>query len=47
MVTAMNKKPVRKPRNILINPDALHEARGEALRLRKTVGEWLEEDKGT
>ena len=43
MVTSMNKKSVRKPRNILINPDALHKARVEALRERKTVGQWLEE----
>jgi len=39
----MNEKSVRKPRNVLINPDALHRARVEALRGRKTVGEWLEE----
>jgi len=27
----------------LINPDALHKARVEALRERKTIGQWLEE----
>ena len=39
----MNKKIFRKPRNVLINPDALHEARVEALRERKSLGQWLEE----
>ena len=43
MVTLKNRKSVRKPRNILINPDALHKARVEALRERKTIGQWLEE----
>ena len=43
MVTQKNRKSVRKPRNILINPDALHKARVEALRERKTIGQWLEE----
>ena len=43
MVTAMNEKPVRKPRNVKIDPEALHRARVEALRERKTIGEWLEE----
>jgi len=43
MVTLKNRKSARKPRNVLINPDALHEARVEALRSRKTIGEWLEE----
>jgi len=43
MVTPMNEKIVRKPRNVLINPDALHKARVEALRERKTLGEWVEE----
>ncbi len=43
METLMNKRALRKPRNVLINPDALHEARVEALRVRKSVGEWLEE----
>jgi len=42
-VSAMNKEFVRKPRNILIDPEALHKARVEALRSRKTLGEWLEE----
>jgi predicted HicB family RNase H-like nuclease len=39
----MNEKPVRKPRNIKINPDILLKARIEALRSRKTLGAWLEE----
>jgi len=43
MVAAMNEKPVRKPRNVKIDPEALHKARVEALRSRKTLGEWLEE----
>ena len=43
MVTSMNKKSARKLRNILTNPDALHKARVEALRERKTIGQWLEE----
>jgi len=43
MVTAMNEKPVRKPRNVKIDPEALHRARVEALRERKTIGQWLEE----
>ena len=42
-IVAMNEKLVRKPRNVLINPEALHRARIEALRSKKTVGEWLEE----
>ena len=42
-MTLMNEKVLRKPRNIKINPDVLHEARVEALRSRKTLGEWLEE----
>ena len=35
----MNEKPVRKPRNVKIDPEALHRARIEALRARKTLGE--------
>ena len=42
-VTPMNEKPVRKPRNVKIDPEALHKARVEALRSKKTLGEWLEE----
>jgi len=38
-----NEQPVRRPRNILIDPEAIHKARIEALRSRKTIGEWLEE----
>ena len=33
------QKVVRKPRSILIDPDAVH----EALRSKKTLREWLEE----
>ena len=43
MITPINEKPVRKPRNVKIDPEALHRARVEALRSKKTVGEWLEE----
>ncbi|MBA7513033.1 hypothetical protein ES705_05042 [subsurface metagenome] len=43
MVTPMNEKPIRKPRNVLIDPEALHKARVEALRQKKKLGEWLEE----
>jgi len=38
-----NKQSARKPRNILIDPEAIHKARIEALRAKKTIGEWLEE----
>ncbi len=38
-----DEKIVRKPGNVFINPDALHEARVEALRARKPLGQWLEE----
>ena len=43
MVTPTNEKPVRKPRNVLINPETLHKARVEALHAKKVLGEWLEE----
>jgi len=43
MVSLVNEKIIRKPRNILIDPEALHRARVEALRAKKTLGEWLEE----
>ena len=43
MVTLRNRKSVRKPRHVLIDPEALHKARVEALRSKKTMGEWLEE----
>lgn len=43
VVIPMNEKPIRKPRSVKIDPEALHRARVEALRARKTVGEWLEE----
>ena len=43
MVTLMNEKPIRKPRNIKIDPEAVHRARVEALRSKKSLGEWLEE----
>ena len=39
----MNEKLLRKPSDVKINPEALHKARVEALRSRKTLGEWLEE----
>ena len=42
----MNEKSIRKPRNVKIDPEALHRARVEALRSRKTLGEWLEETIG-
>jgi len=35
----MNEEIVGKPRNVLINPDAFH----EALRARKSLGQWLEQ----
>ena len=38
----MNEK-IRKPRHVLIDPEALRNARIEALRSKKTLGEWLEE----
>jgi len=44
MVTVMNKKPIiRKPRNVKIDPEALYRTRVEAVRERKTLGQWLEE----
>ena len=43
MVTPMKEKAVRKPRNIKIDPEAVHRARVEALRSKKSLGEWLEE----
>ena len=43
MVAPMNEKPVRKPRNVKIGPEAILRARIEALRSDKTSGEWLEE----
>jgi len=39
----MNEKIIRKPHNVKINPEGLHKARVEALRSKKTLGEWLEE----
>ena len=43
MVIEMNEKGIRKPRNIKIDPEAVHRARVEALRSKKVLGEWLEE----
>jgi len=43
MASLMNEKVVRKPRNVLLDPEVLREARIEALRSRKKLGEWLEE----
>jgi len=37
------RKSLRKPRNVKIDPEALHRARVEALRSKKKLGEWLEE----
>ena len=34
---------IRKPRNVKINPDTIIKARIEALRTKKTLGEWLEQ----
>jgi len=42
MVTTINEKSVRKPRHVLIDPEALRKARIEALRSKKTLGEWLD-----
>jgi len=39
----MSEKSARKPRHVLIDPEALHKGRVEALRSKKTLGEWLEE----
>ncbi len=39
----MNERIVRKPRNVLIDPEILREARIEALCSEKKLGEWLEE----
>jgi len=43
IVTPMNEKPIRKPRSVKIDPEALHRARVEALRSKKSLGAWLEE----
>jgi len=43
MVTPRNRKSLRKPRHVLIDPETLLKARIEGLRLKKTLGEWLEE----
>ena len=43
VIQLMDKKAVRKPRNVYVNPDILYKAHVEALRLRKPLGEWLEE----
>lgn len=43
MVTLMNEKSARKPRNVKIDPQALLRARIEGLRSGKTTGEWLEQ----
>ena len=43
MASLMNEKIVRKPRNVLIDPVVLREARIESLRSEKKLGEWLEE----
>ncbi len=43
VIQLMDKKPVRKPHNVYINPDILCKAHVEALRVRKPLGVWLEE----
>ncbi len=43
MVIPMNEKIIRKPRNVLIDPVVLREARIKAMRSEKKLGEWLEE----
>ena len=43
MVTVTNEKVARKPRNVKIDPEAIHRARVAALIEKKTLGEWLEE----
>jgi len=43
MVTSVNEKIIRKPRNVKINPDTLLKARVQSLRSKKSLGEWLEE----
>jgi len=42
VIPLLDKKPVRKPRNVYINPDTLYKAHVEALRARKSLGQWLE-----
>lgn len=39
----MKENSVRRPRNVLIDPRALHRARVEAFRSNKILGVWLEE----
>lgn len=43
MVAMMDEQPVRKPRNVKIDPAAMRRARIEALRSERSLGEWLEE----
>jgi len=43
IVTVMNEKPVRNPRSVKIDPEALHRTQGGVMRSKKEVGEWLEE----
>ena len=42
-IVILDRKSVRKPRNILIDPDTLHKAHIEVLRSKKTLREWREE----
>ena len=42
-MTTLKNLRIRKPRSVLIDPEALHKARVEALREKKTLGAWLEE----
>ena len=43
MVAEMNEQPVRKPRNVKIDPVAIRRARIEAIRSERSLGEWLED----
>jgi len=43
IVSQVNEKVVRKPRNVLIDPKVLQEARIKVLRSGKKLGEWLED----
>ena len=42
MVSPLNKQPVRRNWGVRIDPEAMLRLRREALRSRKTMGEWLE-----
>ena len=40
---AINEKIVKKPHIVKTDPEAFHRARVEALRSKRTLGEWLEQ----